>query len=98
MKVSYDKLFLKLKENGIKQTDFFNSVKFGGTTIKKLRNNDSVTTNTICRICDFFKCMPDEIMDFIPDSDYPEEILEKQRQIEEIESQIAALQEKLKNI
>ena len=92
MKVSYNKLFTKLKENEIRQTDFFNSVKIGGTTIKKLRNNDSVTTNTICRICDYFNCMPDEIMEFIPDSDYED----KRKQKEEVQSQIASLQAKLK--
>lgn len=94
MKVSYNKLFTKLKENEIRQTDFFNSVKIGGTTIKKLRNNDSVTTNTICRICDYFNCMPDEIMEFIPDSDYED----KRKQKEEVQSQIASLQAKLKQM
>lgn len=94
MKVSYNKLFTKLKENEIRQTDFFNSVKIGGTTIKKLRNNDSVTTNTICRICDYFNCMLDEIMEFIPDSDYED----KRKQKEEVQSQIASLQAKLKQM
>lgn len=94
MKVSYNKLFAKLKENEIRQTDFFNSIKIGGTTIKKLRENDSITTNTICKICDYFHCMPDEIMEFIPDSDYED----KRKQKEEVQSQIASLQEKLKNM
>lgn len=94
MKVSYNKLFAKLKENEIRQTDFFNSIKIGGTTIKKLRENDSVTTNTICRICDYFNCMPDEIMEWIPDSEYNKTNEEKQA----IEAQIAELQAKLKQM
>lgn len=94
MKVNYNKLFVKLKENGIKQTDFFNTIKIGGTTIKKLRENDSITTNTICKICDYFHCMPDEIMEFIPDEKYEKANAEKQA----IEQQIAELQAKLKNI
>ena len=94
MKVSYNKLFAKLKENEIRQTDFFNSIKIGGTTIKKLRENDSVTTNTICRICDYFNCMPDEIMEWIPDAEYEKANVEKLA----IEAQIAELQAKLKQM
>lgn len=94
MKVSYNKLFAKLKENKIRQTDFFNSIKIGGTTIKKLRENDSITTNTICRICDYFNCMPDEIMEWIPDVEWNAKKIEKQ----EIEAQIAELQAKLKKM
>ena len=94
MKVSYNKLFAKLKENEIRQTDFFNSIKIGGTTIKKLRENDSVTTNTICRICDYFNCMPDEIMEWIPDAEY-----EKQNtELIAIDAQIAELMAKKKEL
>ena len=94
MKVSYNKLFAKLKENEIRQTDFFNSIKIGGTTIKKLRENDSITTNTICRICDYFHCMPDEIMEWISDEEYEKANVEKLA----IEAQIAELQAKLKQM
>lgn len=68
MQVSYRKLFEKIKEKGITQKDFKQLVGIGGTTFNKLLNNDSITTNTICRICDYFNCMPEDIMEFIPDS------------------------------
>lgn len=66
--------------------------------MQKLINNDSITTNTICRICDYFRCMPDEIMEFIPEENYPEDIKAKQQAKQTIEAQIAELQAKLKKM
>lgn len=94
MKVSYNKLFDKLKENNLTQKEFKANANISGGTMQKLINNDSITTNTICKICDYFHCMPDEIMEFIPDSDYED----KRKQKAEVEQQIATLQAKLKNI
>ena len=60
----------------------------------KLINNESVTTNTICKICDYFQCLPEEIMEWIPDADYEE----KQKAKEEVRAQIEQLQAKLNSI
>lgn len=57
-------------------------------------NDKSITTETICKICDYFHCMPDEIMEFIPDADYDE----KRKEKADVEAQIAELQAKLKNM
>ena len=98
MKVRYDRLFGKLKENKITQKEFRDNAKIGGTTITKLKNNESVTIDTICSICDYFRCMPDEIMEFIPEENYPEDIKAKQQAKQEIQAQIAELQAKLKTM
>ena len=58
----------------------------------KLINNESVTTNTICKICDYFQCLPEEIMEWIPDADYEE----KQKAKEEVRAQIEQLQATIK--
>lgn len=94
MKVEFNRLFEKLKAEGMTQKQFRDSAGIGGTTFKKLRGNESITTETICRICDYFHCMPDEIMEFIPDADY----IEKQKAKEEVQAQIDQLQEQLKNL
>ena len=60
MKVEFNRLFEKLKAEGITQKQFRDSVGIGGTTFKKLRGNESITTETICKVCDYFHCMPDE--------------------------------------
>ncbi len=97
MRIKYNRLFDKLKENHITQKEFL-SCGISGSTLNKLRNNQTVTTETICRICDYFHCMPDEIMEFIPEEDYPENIKAKQKEIRAIEAQIADLRAKLKTI
>lgn len=94
MRIEYNRLFDKLKSEGIKQKEFRDNASISGATMQKLLHGESVTTETICRICDYFHCMPDEIMEFIPDSDYED----KRKQKEEVQSQIASLQEKLKNL
>ena len=93
MRIEYNRLFDKLKENHITQKEFLNC-GISGSTLNKLRNNQTVTTETICRICDYFQCMPDEIMEFIPDSDYEKKRQEKAH----VEAQIAELQAKLKTM
>ena len=99
MKVKYDKLFAKLKREGINQEIFRESVGIGGTTLQRLRYNGSITVDTICHICDFFCCTPDEIMEWIPEDDYEERRQAKaelQRQIAELEAKKKELQAKLK--
>lgn len=98
MKINYSKLFIKIKENNLTQKDFRDNAGIGGTTIAKLKNNESVTIDTICRICDYFRCMPDEIMEFIPEANYPEDIRAKQQAKQEVQQQIAELQAKLKSM
>ena len=98
MKVEFNRLFEKLKAEGITQKQFRDSVGIGGTTFKKLRGNESITTETICKVCDYFHCMPDEIMEFIPDTDYEDKRKKKQQAKTELEAQIAELQAKLKNL
>ena len=94
MTVDYSKLFIKLKSEGITQTVFKKETKISANTLVKLLHNESITTDSICKICDFFCCMPDEIMEFIPNPDYQERKQAKQ----EVQHQIAELQAKLKKI
>nr|DAR34488.1 MAG TPA: Cro/C1-type HTH DNA-binding domain protein [Bacteriophage sp.] len=94
MRIEYTRLFNKLKENNLTQKEFKIAANIGGGTMQKLINNESVTLEIICRICDYFQCMPDEIMEFIPDSNY----IEKQQAKQEVQAQIAKLQAKLKQM
>ena len=94
MKTNYAKLFTKLKSKGITQKQFKEEAKINSNTLMRFRRNESVTTEIICRICDYFHCMPDEIMEFIPDSDYEQKRQEKAN----VEAQIAELQAKLKTM
>ena len=94
MRIEYNRLFDKLKSEGIKQKDFRDNASISGATMQKLLHGESVTTETICKICDYFQCMPDEIMEFIPDNDY----IERKQAKQEVKAQIAELQAKLKTM
>lgn len=94
MKVSYNKLFTKIKSEHLTQKVFREKANISGATMQKLLHGQSVTTEIICRICDYFNCMPDEIMEWISDTEYEKANEEKQA----IEAQIAELQAKLKQI
>ena len=94
MTVKYDKLFEKLKKEGITQTVFKTKAKISANTLVKMLHNESITVDSICKICDFFCCMPDEIMEFIPDNNY----IERKKAKQEVEQQIQELQAKLKQM
>ena len=98
MKVNYSKFFTKLKNENIKQKDFREKAKISGVTMQKMLHNESVTIDSICKVCDYFCCMPDEIMEFIPEENYPEDIKVKQQAKQAIEAQIAELQAKLNQL
>ena len=57
-------------------------------------HNESITVDSICKICDFFCCMPDEIMEFIPEVNYEERREAKAN----IKQQIENLQKQFKEI
>lgn len=98
MKVEFNRLFKKIKAEGLTQKQFRDSAGIGSSTLAKMLHNESVTTESICRICDYFNCMPDEIMEFIPDAYYEDKRKKKQQAKTELEAQIAELQAKLKNL
>lgn len=98
MRIEYTRLFNKLKSENIKQKDFKEQANINSNTLNKLLHNENVTLEIICRICDYFRCMPDEIMEFIPEENYPEDIKAKQQAKQEVQAQIAELQAKLKTM
>lgn len=94
MKISYNKLFEKIKSKQLTQKVFRENANISGATMQKLLHGQSVTTEIICRICDYFNCMPDEIMEWIPDTEYAKRDEEKAK----LQAQIAELQAKLKTM
>ncbi len=39
-----------------------------GATINKMKNNEVVTTESIDKLCEYFQCQPEEILEFIPNT------------------------------
>lgn len=67
--IRYHKLFDMLARRGYKKTDLKLEVGFSTVTIAKLSKGESVTTDTILRICERFDVQPGDIMEYVPDED-----------------------------
>ncbi|MDY3981956.1 MULTISPECIES: helix-turn-helix domain-containing protein [unclassified Paraeggerthella] len=65
--IQYFKLFDMLECRGYKRTDLREEVGLSTVTIAKLSKGESVTTDTILRICERFDVQPGDIMEYVPD-------------------------------
>lgn len=92
MHISYDKFFEKLKIENIPQNVFLRETKLSGSTLQKIRKRENITTDTICKICDYFHCMPDDIMEWVPDTNASEQ------QKKELEAEKAEYEKKINEI
>lgn len=63
--IKYYKLFILLDKKGMKRTDLLRIMS--SVTLAKLGKGESVTTDVICRICNFLDCQPGDIMEYIKD-------------------------------
>ena len=66
--IIYNKLFALLAMKGMKKTDLRPVIT--SSTLAKLGKNESITTDTVERICMFLECQPGDIMQVV--SDYQE--------------------------
>lgn len=95
MQVRFDRFFARLKKTGLTQKEFKMQSGISSGIIDKLLHNKNVNIDTICKICDYFHCMPDDIMEWIPE---PEETDQNAKEKAELQSQIAELQAKLEKL
>ena len=65
--IQYRKLFDMLARRGYKKTDLREEVGLSTVTLAKLSKGESVTTDTILRICERFDVQPGDIMEYVPD-------------------------------
>jgi DNA-binding Xre family transcriptional regulator len=86
MQILYYKLFNELKNRGIMQKTFINDLFISGVTMQHLRHNESVTMETIGKICEYLQCQPSDIVEIVFDDGITDEY--KKRQIAELETQI----------
>lgn len=68
--ITYDKLWILLTEKGLKRTDLLNVVS--SNTLAKLGKNASITTDTLDRLCEYLKCKPYDIIDYISEKELEE--------------------------
>ena len=64
-KLSYKKLFKKLIDIEMKNTELMDKVKVSKSTFYKTKNGENVTTDVLLRICDVLECNISEIVECV---------------------------------
>lgn len=65
MDVCYNKLFKLLIDKGMNKTTFAKEVGISSNTLAKLSKNEYVTLNILVKICRYFNCGLDDIVEVI---------------------------------
>ena len=63
--ISYEKLWLTMKEKGISQYSLIKNYHISAGQLSRLRNNSYVSTHTIDVLCNILNCEIEEIMSHI---------------------------------
>lgn len=64
-KLSYKKLFKKLIDIEMKNTELMDTAKVSKSTFYKIKNGENVTTDVLLRICDVLECDISEIVECV---------------------------------
>ena len=66
--MKYYKLFILVDKKGVKRTDLLTIVS--SVTLAKLGKGESVTTDILCKICEFLDCQPSDIMEYVKENEF----------------------------
>lgn len=91
--IVYNKLGKILKKRSLSWKDLRNA-GLSQNMPTRFSKNESISSDTINKVCEYLQVQPSEIMEWIPDEEYAKKSAEKAQ----IEAQIAELQAKLKNM
>lgn len=69
MAVSYKKLWHLLLDKDMKKKDLQKAAHLTGYTMNKLSRNESVTTDTLAKICLSLNCTIDDIIEILPEDE-----------------------------
>lgn len=64
MKVCYDKLWKLLIDKKMKKTDLIREAKISSNVLAKMGKEESVSLESIGKICSLFGCSVDDILEF----------------------------------
>lgn len=67
-KLSYKKLFKKMIDIDMKNSELMVQAKVSKSTFYKMKNGENVTTDVLVRICDVLGCDISEIVECVNDS------------------------------
>ncbi len=63
--LNYTKLWMLLESKGMKKTDLKKVIS--SVTLAKLGKNETISSDTIEKLCGFLNCQPGDIMEYISD-------------------------------
>lgn len=64
VRFNYDKLWKKLEVNNILRTELIKEVGISTNAMARLGKNEDVRLNVLAKICYFFGCALDDVVDF----------------------------------
>lgn len=67
MAVTYKKLWHILLDRDMKKKDLQEAAELTKYTMRKLGNDETVTTDTLAKICRALNCTVDDIMEILPE-------------------------------
>ena len=67
-KFSYKKLFKKLIDKDMKNTELMKKAKVSKSTFYKIKNGENITTDVLLRICNVLECDISEIVECVNES------------------------------
>ncbi len=67
MKVSYDKLWKMLIDKKLNRTDLIKQARISSNVLARMGREESVSLESIGKICHLFGCKVDDILDFVDD-------------------------------
>lgn len=65
--IKFDKLWQTMKKREITTYTLREKYNIEGRTIRRLKANDNVTTDTLNKLCEILNCRLDEIVEYEPD-------------------------------
>ena len=65
LKFSYKKLFKKLLDLGMKNTELMDKAQISKSTFYKIKNGQNVTTDVLLRICNTLNCDISDVMECV---------------------------------
>lgn len=68
MPIQYEKLFALMKEKGLTTYQIKKEKIISETSLQKLWENKTVTTETVAKLCRALGCQPGDILEYVPDS------------------------------
>ena len=67
MQVSYRPLFVMLAKHNLDKSALKDLLKMSPSTIAKFKKGETVGGKTLKKLCDYFKCKIEDIVEYLPD-------------------------------